>query len=305
MMIDLIDFTALDKNSKDCQRLFHGRGHAYPGLEHVLVDWLPPVVLISLFKAEPNTNLMSWAEQLQDKILESQSVQVQHRYQKGAPFELLLGESIIKCQVSEQGLQFDIALNKTQNTGLFLDMVNGRKWVQQHSSNANVCNLFAYTCAFSVSAISGGAKQVLNVDMSKASLAKGRENHRLNNQDLAKVKFEGVDIFRSFGRLKRHGPYDLLICDPPAFQKGSVDIKKDYQKIIRRLPDLMVDDGWVMLCLNAPDLDEQFLLETVETVCPACQFVEQLATPGVFKEAEKGKGLKVLLFKFKAALMLD
>ena len=35
-------------NLSECQRLFHGRGHAYANLAHVNVDWLAPVVLITL-----------------------------------------------------------------------------------------------------------------------------------------------------------------------------------------------------------------------------------------------------------------
>ena len=38
-------------NFTDCQRLFHGRGHAYKNLSHVNVDWLSPVILITLYQA--------------------------------------------------------------------------------------------------------------------------------------------------------------------------------------------------------------------------------------------------------------
>tara|TARA_B110000503_G_scaffold56880_1_gene91053 strand:+ start:723 stop:1196 length:474 start_codon:yes stop_codon:yes gene_type:complete len=62
--------------------------------------------------------------------------------------------------------------------------------------------------------------------MAKASLGKGRDNHKLNGQNLQGVKFEGVDIFKSYGRLRKYGPYDILVCDPPSFQKGSVNIEE-------------------------------------------------------------------------------
>ena len=179
-------------------------------------------------------------------------------------------------------------------------MRNGREWVKKHSKNKRVLNLFAYTCGFSVAALAGDASKVVNIDMSKSSLAKGRDNHRLNKQDLSKVIFEGVDIFKSYGRLKKHGPYQLLVADPPSFQKGSVDIVRDYKKIIRRLPDLMSDKGDVLLCLNSPDLNEEFLLAEVARECPDCVFQYQLDTPVVFKEAQQGKGLKCLYFIFKS-----
>ena len=286
-------------NFSECQRLFHGRGHAYPNLEHVNVDWLAPVILITLYQAVESQWLNQQVEALSKLTPECESVQVQHRYQKFAPTEVMWGKEISHTHVVESGLKYNIEFGKSQNTGLFLDMRNGRDWVRLNSQGKNVLNLFSYTCAFSVAAIAGEAKKVVNVDISKSPLSKGRDNHRLNLQDTANVKFEGVDIFKSYGRLKKHGPYELLICDPPSFQKGSVDIERDYRKIIKRIPQLMTPDSEVILCLNSPDLDDAFLLAEVERECPDCQFIEKIESPEVFKEAYQGKGLKVLLFKYK------
>lgn len=294
-MIKEIDFSDLTV----CQRLFHGRGHAYPTLEHVNIDWFSPVVLITLYQEVESPWLAQLVKELAAKISACKSIVVQYRCRKFSPSETLFGEEINSTQVTELGLSYQVTFGQAQNSGLFLDMRNGRQWVKDNAQGKNVLNLFSYTCAFSVAALAGGAKQVVNVDLSKASLSRGRENHRLNLQDLSKVKFEGVDIFKSYGRLKKHGPYDLLICDPPSFQKGSVNIQRDYGKIIRRIPQLMKPSGQLMLCLNSPDLDDKFLLAEVEKECPSCQFEQSIAPPEVFKEAHLGKGLKVLLFTYK------
>ena len=298
-MFDLIDFSSPSPDAySEAKRLFHGRGHAYPGYEHISIDWLSPVVLITLYKEEDPEFIGQLAQQLFDAIEPCSSVQVQYRYLKEAPFELLLGEPVTETVVVESGLKYHISLGRSQNTGLFLDIRNGRSWVQDHANNANVLNLFSYTCAFSVAAIAGGATGVLNVDMSRASLTAGRENHRLNEQDVSKVNFQAVDIFKSFGRIKKYGPYDLLVCDPPSFQKGSVDIKRDYKKIIRRLPQFMNDGALLMLCLNDPDLDASFIQQMVEDECPTATYLESLNTPEVFVEAMVGKGLKVLIYRY-------
>jgi len=301
--ITVTDFT-------NCQRLFHGRGHAYTNLSHVNVDWLSPVILITLYKSVNNSWLIEQANALKALISTCSSVQVQRRYEKSSPTSLLLGEEVQTTKVSENGLYFNIELGKAQNTGLFLDMKNGRNWVKANAKDKNVLNLFAYTCAFSVMAIAGGATKVVNLDLSKSSLGKGRDNHRLNSQldkvinaDGKKVTnksviFEGLDIFKSNSRIKKHGKYDLLICDPPSFQKGSVDIEKDYAKIIRRIPQWMNDKAKIMLCLNSPDLDEHFLFDEVARECPQCIFEKRIENPSVFKEAHKGKGLKVLIFRY-------
>ncbi|WP_286717896.1 class I SAM-dependent methyltransferase [Thalassolituus sp. UBA2009] len=288
------------------QRLFHGRGHAWPGFEHLNIDWYAPLVLVTLY-AEVDE---SWLSELEQRLLAGLkrcrpdhagqlSVVVQHRCRTGAPFTLLCGQLPEQLVIKEDGLNYWLHLNRSQNTGLFLDMANGRRWVRGHSDGRRVLNLFAYTCGFSLAALAGGASKVVNVDMSRAALSHGRENHRLNDHDLSRVVFEGVDIFKSFGRLKKHGPYDLLICDPPTFQKGSVDIRRDYAKLLRRLPELMVAGGDCLLCLNAPDLGEDFLLAEVAQHAPDCVLVERLVNPPVFIEAQAGRGLKVLHFRYQ------
>lgn len=278
------------------QRLFHGRGHAYPGLHHVTVDWLPPVVLISLFAPEPRDELDSLAETLLTLLPTCESLQLQHRYHLSGPVDVIHGESIEQITVLENNLRFHIQLGKSRNTGLFLDMRNGRQWVQQHCRDKRVLNLFAYTCGFSVTAVAGGARSVLNVDMSGSALSTGRKNHRLNQQSLETVNFEKLNIFKSFGRLKRRGPFDLLICDPPTLQKGSVDIARDYPKIMRRLDEFMAPGSTLLLCLNAPELAPEFMIEHMQQLAPHYQFVEQIPPPKVFIDSE-GEGMKVLAFK--------
>ncbi len=299
-MIEHIDFSPLKiDNAEQARRLFHGRGQGYPGWEHLSIDWLPPVVLITLYKEEPRDGLMVLAEQLMARLADCRSVQVQFRCRPRAPTERLLGVAVEQLTVEVAGLTFQLQLGRRQNCGLFLDMSNGWQWLRERAEGKRVLNLFSYTCAFSVAAMAGGAESVVNVDISRAALSRGRDNHRLNGQDTRKVTFQGVDIFKSFSRLKKYGPYDLLVCDPPLFQKGSIDLKRDYKKIIRRIPELMRPGGLMMLCLNAPELDESFLHETVAQACPACRYLEQISPPEVYVEAQLGKGLKVLIFIYE------
>ncbi|WP_428356185.1 class I SAM-dependent methyltransferase [Methyloprofundus sp.] len=278
------------------QRLFHGRGHAYPGLHHLTIDWLPPVILITLFAPEPLADIEILADYLLSQLPTAKSVQLQHRYQLSGPVDIIRGEPITQLAIQEGDLHFNISLGQARNTGLFLDMRNGRRWVQDNSQNKRVLNLFAYTCGFSVAAIAGNAKSVLNIDMSSPALNIGRENHRLNRQSLEQVRFEKLDIFKSFSRFKKRGPFDLLICDPPTLQKGSVDIAKDYPKILRRLDQFMAPGATLLLCLNAPELNRDYLLEHMAELAPRYTLIEEIQSPEVYLEAE-GKGLKILCFK--------
>jgi len=289
--ISATDFT-------DCQRLFHGRGHAYPNLSHVNVDWFSPVILITLYQEVEQDWLLLQAQALFDLVPSCTSVQVQYRCRKLAPTAVVVGKDIDTTIVTEMGLRYHITFGRAQNVGLFLDMKNGREWVLKHADDKSVLNLFAYTCPFSLAAIAGGAKQSVNIDISKSSLTKGRENHRLNNHPMDKVKFEGVDIFKSNSRIKKYGLYDVIISDPPTLQFGSVNIERDYAKIIKKIPQWLKPEGKVMLCLNAPELSEDFLFEMIKLHCPDCIFEERISPPAVFKEVQ-GKGLKVLVFTYK------
>ena len=283
---------------QQAQRLFHGRGHAYKGLEHVTIDCLFPVVLITLFKPEPLKAIKALSDYLVSVLPNIKSIQLQHRYKLAGPIDIIWGEKIETLNIIENNNKFKVSLGKARNTGLFLDMRNGREWVEQHSQDKHVLNLFAYTCGFSVAAIAGGASRVVNVDMSGAALSVGRENHRLNQHDLKKIRYEKVNIFKSFGRLKKRGPFDLLICDPPTFQKGSVQIDRDYPKIMRRLNEFMSPKSSLLLCLNSPDLDVDFIIRNMNLNASSYTFEKTIKPPAIYLDIQN-KGLKTLLFTRK------
>lgn len=93
------------------------------------------------------------------------------------------------------------------------------------------------------------------------------------------------------------GPYDTIIVDPPSFQKKSFIAKTDYCKILRRLPDLLTEDGKVLLCLNAPSLDTTWLHDQVNKEAPDLEFVERVPNPEVFQAMDPERALKVILYQ--------
>ena len=221
---------------------------------------------------------------------------LQHRYLPDSATQWLLGEERDEWLISENGLRFKLDLGKKQNTGLFLDMRYGRRWVQAQARGKRVLNLFAYTCGFSVAAIAGGAEHVVNLDMARAALSRGRDNHRLNGHDLGRVSFLGHELFKSWGKVKKSGPYDLVIIDPPSFQKGSFVLTQDYRKVLRRLPELLGEQGLVLACMNDPDIGPDFLRQSMALEAPGLRFVERLDNPPEFADSQPDSGLKALVF---------
>ena len=299
--------TALDTPPDETRRLFHGRGRCWPGLEQVTVDWLQGVLLVSLFK-EPEPGQL---EDLQQHLLQltqsaawarsrAHHLLLQHRYLLRSTTEWLLGEPIEEWTLTEGGLRYRIDLGQKQNTGLFLDMRYGRNWVRDNAQGKRVLNLFAYTCGFSVAALAGGASHVVNLDMSRPALSRGRDNHRLNEHNLDQVTFLGHDLFKSWAKVTQNGPYDLVIIDPPTFQKGSFVLTKDYQRVLRRLPELLTAQGTVLACMNDPALGAEFLIDGVTREAPGLHFEQRLDNPPEFPDAGLDGGLKALVFKKQA-----
>ena len=176
-------------------------------------------------------------------------------------------------------------------------MRSGREFVMANSKHGKVLNLFSYTCGFSLAAMQGGADHVMNMDMSKGVLKVGKQNHQLNGFERG-VSFLPHDILKSFGKLKKAAPFDLIIVDPPSFQKGSFILTKDYQKVLRRLPELLCDTTQLLLCANSPELSEEAFKALInEHTQGAIEFVERLAPTERFIEVDSDRSLKALIYK--------
>ncbi len=123
----------------------------------------------------------------------------------------------------ENGLKFEADVVHGQKTGFFLDQRDARMRVGAMSKGKRVLNLFGYTGAFSVHAAKGGAKFVATVDLSEKALEQAEANLALNGFDpadesaFAQLQGDVLDMIQDDEI--DGGPYDLIICDPPAFAK--------------------------------------------------------------------------------------
>ncbi|WP_367065095.1 class I SAM-dependent methyltransferase [Oryzisolibacter sp. LB2S] len=310
----LLDAIAAMPAPVDACRIFHGRGGRFPGCEQWTLDVYPPVFVLTSFAPADEAQLaavdaaltvrwkqiapgepLNWVFQHRGEAL---------RLEGRSDTRLMAGQVPDPHVVTEDGARFRVHVLKGQNHGLFLDMAEGRRWVREFAAafrlregrGARVLNLFAYTCAFSVAALRGGAAQVVNVDMGRGAIATGQQNHRLNGLESG-ASFLAHDIFASWGKITRGGPYDLVIADPPSYQKGSFVATKDYARVLRRLPDLLAPGGHALLCLNAPELDTAFLRGQVQAQAPSLVFAGRVPNPAVFADVDDERALKVLVFR--------
>lgn len=310
----LLQTIAQAQPGPDAQRLFHGRGGLHPGCEDWVLDWYPPVWVLTKFgEASPEeTQLIGQAlDQRQAQLSPCQPLNwVFQRRQPDGPSsravtELMAGAVPQSHSVLEAGARYQVQVLQSQNRGLFLDMAEGRRWVREHARYERVLNLFAYTCAFSVAALQGDADLVINLDMAAGAMQQGRENHRLNfagGPQEKRAKFLVHDLFHSWGKVTRMGPYEMVIMDPPSFQRGSFVASKDYPRLLRRLPDLLTADGLALLCLNAPEIPEAFLREALAAEAPELEVRERLPNPPAFADVSPDRALKVLVVGRKGGL---
>ena len=288
----------LKDKSPEMKRVFHGRGNFYDDYNYLVIDSLNDILLATLFQEIPQDIEKQIINVLEEVYEEKhfKSLVLQRRYKKDNLNEVLKGIVPKDSIAIENALKYKINFSN-QNIGIFPDMKVGREYIQSICKDKNILNLFSYTCAFSVAAISAKASKVVNVDMAKGALTTGRENHHLNNLDTKKVKFMPYDILKSWSRIKKEGPYDIIIIDPPTLQKGSFAATKDYGKIIKRLEQLANEKCVVLACLNAPDLPSAFIKDIFKEFASDFVFEKRLENPQTFVVIDDEKALKNLIFK--------
>lgn len=293
-----------------CEKLFNGPAGKVPGLEQLHIDRFGDHIFVLTYlelRPEDQERLKAMLNELYRDC----SVRIQQR-ESGEFRELFLSEGAKKdFQVEEGGLNYKVHTGRGQNTGFFADMKEGRRCARELCSskkgsgipNLKVLNLFAYTCSFSVSCLAGGADTVDNWDMNKNSLKIGKENHRLNGFDERRASYFGYDIFKSFSKIIRRGPYDLVILDPPPRQGRSFSWEKDYPRLMRRLPGILKPGGSALFCLNAPDCGRQEFLDMIKRLTPGdFSGIREIPCPPEYLGRYPDRGLKTFLADdYKAA----
>lgn len=290
--------TNAEKKTKEYTRLFHGRGGFYGAYKFLTVDSADAVLYAAFFAPDDEEErIIAMLKEFYAAQNRWQALIVQRRYLKGAPSEVAAGELPDETYAYENGLKYKLNFYSNQNIGFFPDMKIGRAFVRDNAKGKKVLNLFAYTCPFSVAAMAGGAVSVVNVDMAKGALATGRDNHRYNDLDIRGCRFMPYNILKSWSRIKKAGPYDLIIIDPPSFQRGSFAATNDYAKIVRRLGELAAEQCIVLSALNAPELDTQFIHDLFQEHAPEFTFVKRLDNLASFPAEDNERSLKNMIFQ--------
>jgi 23S rRNA (cytosine1962-C5)-methyltransferase len=184
-----------------------------------LLEWLvaalnevAPLRGIVLKRRDWGSGTGDWEEHTQSPIPIPQSPDRSVVWGGAAPPNLV---------VREHGIQFFADLRAGQKTGLFLDHRENRRFIQELSAGRTVLNCFAYTGAFSLYALRGGARTVVSADIGKGLDEATAANVALNGFDAARHAFVTGDCFDLLNQYVEEGrQFDLVILDPPSFAKS-------------------------------------------------------------------------------------
>ena len=205
-------------DTTNAARLVHAEGD---DLSSIIVDRYGELLVVEIANAG--------AEQVKPLLVDTLQRELQPRalfFKNDLPARKLEGlptadEGEGATEFLESGLRFRLDAAGGQKTGFFLDQRENRRLARALAGGKRVLNLFSYTGAFGVYAAAGGAASVTNVDISAPAIEQAKENHALNGSSAELLVADAFQYVR-----QKHGPFDLVICDPPAFAKSRNEVER-------------------------------------------------------------------------------
>jgi 23S rRNA (cytosine1962-C5)-methyltransferase len=137
------------------------------------------------------------------------------------------GDPPEQIEIREGPFRFLVDARNGHKTGFYLDQRDNRARVRAFASGADVLNCFAYTGAFGLYALNGGAVGLTQVERSAAALETARRHLEINgfNPDAVEVINGDVfDVLRAFRDRSR--AFDLIVLDPPKFAASAAQVKR-------------------------------------------------------------------------------
>ncbi len=123
------------------------------------------------------------------------------------------------------GIKIGVDIKSGHKTGFYLDQRDNRAIAGRYAKDRKVLNCFCYTGGFGVYTLNGGAKEVINVDVSEPALQLAKRNAELNNLDLSKARFEKQDVFKLLREYRDRGEkFDMIVLDPPKFAESKAQL---------------------------------------------------------------------------------
>lgn len=280
-------------------RLINGKGDFCSGLT---IDQYDRHFVIQLFDGKWEKALSDIVQYIDDKF-HPQYIVAKWRISKDGrsldvpQVKVLFQQTDSKTIVIENGLKFQVDVYDTVNVGLFLDMRDNRQHIARLVKDKSVLNTFAYTCSFGVYCKAAGAREIINIDISKKVLEKGKINYQLNNLEIKPQEFlvrDTEDYLRWC--LKKEKKFDCIILDPPSFSRhdGQVfSIQKKLPQLIEMAIESLNPLGQVLIATNCSSISirqlKEYTLDKIQKLKCRVKEMEPFNQAGDFTESGKMK----------------
>ena len=200
-------------------------------------------------------------------IYERSDDQMREKEGLGSAVGLLWGDEPPELvEISEHGHRFLVDLRAGHKTGFYLDQRENRARLPAYCAGAEVLNAFAYSGAFGVYALGGGAAHVVNVDTSEGALALAGRHVELNGLASDRVTHENADVFGQLRAYRAAGrQFDLVVLDPPRFARSRGHLKRASRgyKDINWVSLQIIRPGGVLITFSCSGLVSRELFQKI------------------------------------------
>jgi 23S rRNA (cytosine1962-C5)-methyltransferase len=207
-------------------RWIHGESDGWPGM---VLDRYGETLVLKLYTTAWLRELDRWVG-LIGEVLRPASVVLRLSRNVASSAErthgLRDGDCIAGAAVEgpvvflENGLRFEADPARGQKTGFFLDQRENRARLRSLARGADVLNAFSFSGGFSVYAAAGGARSVVDLDISGHALESSRRNFKLNEECVGATRHSCAqgDAFEWLAA-REGGNFDVVVLDPPSMAR--------------------------------------------------------------------------------------
>ncbi|WP_305370867.1 class I SAM-dependent methyltransferase [Photobacterium leiognathi] len=168
--------------------------------------------------------------------------------------------------IEENGVKINVDIVGGHKTGFYLDQRDSREASVKYVNGKRVLNCFCYTGGFGLYALKGGAKEVVNVDVSQHALDTALKNAQDNGYPVENAQFLNADVFKLLREYRDRGElFDVVIMDPPKFAESKsqlVGACRGY-KDINMLAMQILKPGGTLLTYSCSGLMDSNLFQKI------------------------------------------
>ena len=262
-------------NHTDAYRLIYGENDGLPGF---ICDVYKDVAVIKLY----STIWLPYLESLTNAIVKVSNAKTvvlrMSRMVNSLPLESKMnlqdGDVIYgnleneETIISEHNTLFHVNVIKGHKTGYFLDHRFNRNKVGNMSMGKDVLDVFSYAGGFSAHAGKGGARSVTSIDISKQAIELSKKNMKLNQFAGEHFPIAGDAFVEMEKLIAQHTQYDIVVVDPPSFDKSNDDIafaKKSYQRLAKYAIRLVRSGGICVMASCSSRITKEEFFDLIES----------------------------------------